>query len=932
MSRILLLLLCLFSLSVSGQLKSRSNDPGPAASSIVRYLSGTGADHTVSWDFYCTGGMGSGKWTKIQVPSCWEQQGFGEYNYGHMPLDKRVNEEGHYKYAFNLNPDWKGRHVRLVFEGVLTDCEVKLNGKPAGRHQGGFYEFDLDVSGLLRYDAVNQLEVNVKKRSDNKSVNQAELEADFWNFGGIFRPVYLQADPAEYIDHVAVDARADGTFFADVTTSDRRAAARIQVEIRDMQGRQIAVSGKAPGSSPTTRISGKAPSVKTWSPEFPNRYVAVTSLLGVNGKLIHQVRHKIGFRTVEVRAEDGIYVNGVKIKFKGVNAHTFHPDYGRTSSEKMSVETVNLIKDMNMNAVRFSHYPHDKHFLNACDSLGLFVLDELTGWQAPSYDDTIGRKLVRELIRRDVNAPSVVFWDNGNEGGWNYGYDHEFGELDIQKREVLHPWETFGKTNTAHYITYDYLSMQNFASRQIFFPTEFLHGLYDGGLGAGLEDYWEKMWAQPLCAGGFLWVLADEMVKRTDSKELDGDGNHAPDGIVGPYHEREGSFYTIREIWSPVYIGDKYITPAFDGNFPVENRFHYTRFGQCKFSYRWLRLPAPGGGVSKTIASGVPQLGDLGPTERGNLKVGLPAGWQQADVLEITATDPHGRLVCIRSFPVRTPSNVTTDALKAVNPVAVVSFSEGNGYEFSVGEIRIHIDKTNGMLRSVSNRKGQLPLQNGPVLASGSYTVSGVRHEEKEGIHQVVVDYEKNRMQAVWTIRPDGLVELQVKYQPKGSGTFAGLEFSLPEKEVEGVRWMGDGPYRVWKNRLRGVNFNIWEKAYNNTVTGHSGFVYPEFKGYHANLYWAKLLLKGGQSFTVYNRTPDVFLKLFNPGEAPGPENSVIANPPGDLSFMHAIPAIGNKFSKPDALGPRSAPYSFDSKRVPGGYLKLDLVFDFSGK
>src|SRR5690606_17576564 len=98
-----------------------------------------------------------------------------------------------------------------------------------------------------------------------------------------------------------------------------------------------------------------------------------------------------------------------------------------------------------------------------------------------------------------------------------------------------------------HYMDYNYLANDGYSKRKLFMPTEFLHGLYDGGHGAGLEDYWSRMWNDPLCAGGFLWVFADEAVERADrGNELDTYGNEAPDGIVGPYHEKEGSFYTIK--------------------------------------------------------------------------------------------------------------------------------------------------------------------------------------------------------------------------------------------------------------------------------------------------------------------------------------------------------------------------------------------------
>ena len=102
----------------------------------VLYLSGRGFDQTVSWDFYCSDGMNSQTWSSIEVPSCWEQQGFGEYNYGHVPFDKRLKEEGHYRCLFEVKKEWKGKHLELVFEGVMTDALVLINGKQAGEvHQ-----------------------------------------------------------------------------------------------------------------------------------------------------------------------------------------------------------------------------------------------------------------------------------------------------------------------------------------------------------------------------------------------------------------------------------------------------------------------------------------------------------------------------------------------------------------------------------------------------------------------------------------------------------------------------------------------------------------------------------------------------------------------------------------------------------------------------
>ena len=148
---------------------------------ICNYLSGTGKDDTKQWDFYCSGGMNSGKWTTIGVPSCWEQQGFGAYNYGHDDFNTRNSEFGRYKHTFMASKAWSDKEVKIVFEGVMTDAEVKINGKLAGKiHQSAFYQFNYSITKLLKFGQENLLEVKVNKVSSNESVNYAERQADFW--------------------------------------------------------------------------------------------------------------------------------------------------------------------------------------------------------------------------------------------------------------------------------------------------------------------------------------------------------------------------------------------------------------------------------------------------------------------------------------------------------------------------------------------------------------------------------------------------------------------------------------------------------------------------------------------------------------------------------------------------------------------------------
>ena len=185
--------------------------PKPGQETLRQYLSGRDKDNPVPWQFYCTAGRKSGTWTTIPVPSQWEMHGFGTLNYSRDDTAKPV-EQGRYRHTFTVPAEWAGLRVFLVFDGVMTDTQATVNGQSAGpRHQGGFYRFKYEITSLLQFGAGNLLEVTVDKLSANASVNRAERQGDYWVFGGIYRPVYLEAVPAQFIERTTIDARADGT-------------------------------------------------------------------------------------------------------------------------------------------------------------------------------------------------------------------------------------------------------------------------------------------------------------------------------------------------------------------------------------------------------------------------------------------------------------------------------------------------------------------------------------------------------------------------------------------------------------------------------------------------------------------------------------------------------------------------------------------------
>ena len=896
------------------------------------YLSGTGSDDTVLWDFFCSDGRKSREWTKIPVPSNWEFQGFGQFTYGH---DKeRLNEYGQYRYEFTIPNHWSGKKVNIVFEGSMTDTEVKINGKKVGDiHQGGFYQFKYDITKLLKFGNENLLEVTVYKSSANESIENAERNADFWVFGGIYRPVWLEALPKTHIERVAIDAKSNGSFNTDVFLSGDISKTEIRAQIKTLDGKYFGNSiHKTVEKNNPVRLSESFLNPALWSSEFPNRYVVEVSIVR-NGQTLHSVTEKFGFRTAEIRPGDGFYVNGSKIKFKGVNRHTHWPASGRATNRSVSLMDAQLIKEMNMNAVRMSHYPPDKHFLEVCDSLGLYVIDELTGWQS-KYDTEAGKRLVKELVIRDVNHPSVVMWANGNEGGFNFDLVPEYVKYDIQNRYVFHPWLDEEKSNTHHYPDWKVAAQFLSASNKVFFPTEFMHGLYDGGHGAGLDDFWNLMQDNPLGAGGFLWDLADQAIVRDDRNgELDTDGNHGADGILGPYREKEGSFNTIREIFSPVYLeGTSFLPPSFDGNIKVQNRYHFTNLNQCKFTAKWVQFDyANGKIIEKETKVSVP---DLLPGFSGLLHFALPEKISDYDVLFITAADKDGKEIYTWT---RNITSAKANALKLVDAGAEkINFNERNNeLTLTSGNTNVKIDKLKGIINEITVNGNVLSLKNGPRFTNDGMILTNVETIDEDGIKKTKFLFRNdnnrrlNRSYITIGLLPSGWIEIDYVFDVGGYHDHIGVTFDYPEEKVKHVKWLGNGPYRVWKNRLKGVTFNIWEKDYNNTITGES-WVYPEFKGFYSNMYAADLTTDEGTIKFVF-ASDNLFLHLFTPDNPVKRNNdNTLGNfPEGQLSFLNAISPVGTKFQQAKEMGPQSQQnYTMNSGHVlpPGGkiYIKYN--------
>lgn len=912
----------------------------------VLYLSGHDADDSVTWRFYCSAGQNSGKWGSISIPSCWEQQGYGEYTYGRYYKKKdgkASTETGLYRRSFKVPVAWQGRKVELVFDGVMTDATVKVNGQLAGpTHKGGFTSFSYNVSALLYYGKKNNIEVFVKKQSDDKTVNSAERMADWWLFGGIYRPVYLRALPAVNIERIALDARADGSMTLELHTQGLASDYRLSMSVEGVGTRTSSLGTHSVSLKNVDEqvLTASWNGVKTWDTEHPNLYLLRLKLISPAGNVLHEVTQRFGFRTVEFRRRDGFYLNGTRLLVKGVNRHCFYPETGRTTSRVNDLNDVKIVKGMNANAIR-SHYPPDEHLLDICDSLGVLYLPELPGWQN-HYSTEIGGKILHEMLIREVNHPCIFAWSNGNEGGFNYDLDAMFAKYDLQKRHVVHPWALFDGVDTHHYPSYQTGVARLGNGYNVFMPTEFLHAQYDKGAGTSLDDFWNNWLRNPRFAGGFIWALLDEGVMRTDRNgEIDTDGTNGPDGVVGPHREKEASWFTVRDVWSPLQIFPMVVSPSWNGVLRIANGSLFSRLDEFSMSYKVLSLSSPVAAVEqKTLCSGAIRLPSTPAGEVGTAQINLPDTAKLGDLLRIVALNADGDTVNVWSFPIKYADEYFAGQVKNLRIAGKATVS---GNTLAASGVRVEFSRETGNLMSVNVNGKDVPFNNGPLPVGMKMRLKTVKQQIDGSDALLIMHYAGAVDSIVWRMRPDGVLGMDAVMlndrQGHGfEGSFFdefpknfGFTFSYPEQNVRAMTWLGRGPYRVWRNRQRGQNLGIWRKTYNNTITGESAglLTYPEFKGYHANVYWASIE-SDTAPFTVYSETDGLYLRVFTPEEphalAAG-TTTMQDFPAGDISFLLEIPAM-RSYKTVEQMGPQAQQSHIRLNPGDEG-LRLKLWFDF---
>ncbi|WP_051819832.1 glycoside hydrolase family 2 TIM barrel-domain containing protein [Streptomyces sp. NRRL S-920] len=527
-------------------------------------------------DAFAADGHDCAAWDDITVPGHWVLQGHGAPHYTNQlypfPVDPpRVptdNPTGDHRRTFDLPADWPGPGTAVLrFDGVESCARVWLNGTELGDFKGSRLPHEFDVGALLR-PAGNVLAVRVHQWSSGSYLE----DQDQWWLPGIFRDVTLLHRPegcaGDHFVHASYDHRAGtGTLRVDADVEGRVLVSELGIDM-------------ATGETVTV-------AVEPWTAETPRLYDGVYATAG------ERIPLRIGFRTVAV--EDGlIKVNGRPVLFRGANRHEFHPETGRALGLDTMRADVLLMKRHNINAVRTSHYPPHPAFLDLCDELGLWVIDECDlethGFQAvgrrgnPVDDDRWTPALLdraARMVERDKNHPSVVVWSLGNECGTGRGLTAMAQWIRARDGSRLLHYE--GDSSCADTDMYSRMYADHDEVERIgrgtdegpeqrrqlpFLLCEYGHAMGNGP--GGLSEYQKLFETYERLQGGFIWEWIDHGLAHPsyayayggDFGEVPHDGNFVCDGLLFPDRTPSPGLVEYKKVIEPVRIEPLRIEPA----------------------------------------------------------------------------------------------------------------------------------------------------------------------------------------------------------------------------------------------------------------------------------------------------------------------------------------------------------------------------------
>ena len=533
-------------------------------------------------------------WVDFPVPGLFEMEGYGDRIYTNVtypwnnehPINppyvgERENYVGSYRREFRIPAEWKGQRVYMHVGSATSNLTLWVNGKYVGYSEDSKMAAEFDITDFVQCGNSNLFAMQIMRWCDGSYIE----DQDFWRFTGIARQVYLYTRPESQVSDFSVTTDLDAKyqnatlhFEASLKNADGR---KLSLSLKDASGREVAKREMTlAGNTMNTDFLVKNP--YKWTAETPYLYTLYNTLSGQDGKVIEVIPQKVGFREVEIRDRQ-LLVNGQPILVKGADRHEMSAKGGYIMTLDEMVQDIRIMKEMNINAIRTSHYPDDPRWYDLCDEYGIFLVAEanVEGHGMMYGSSPLARNADYELAHLERNQanvitfrnhPSIIVWSMGNEDGdgQNFVTCYKW----IKDYDKTRPVQYEGATGSPdhcdiHCPMYaDYGAMQRHErgnDPRPMIECEYAHAM--GNSEGGFKEYWDIIRANRSVQGGFIWDFVDQAVygKNAEGKTIfqyGGDEGRYPtsdqnfncNGLIAPDRRWNPHAYEVQYFYQNIWV------------------------------------------------------------------------------------------------------------------------------------------------------------------------------------------------------------------------------------------------------------------------------------------------------------------------------------------------------------------------------------------
>ena len=818
-------------------------------------------------------------WATMPVPGMWELNGYGDPIYLNIGYCWRGHEEntpgnapdyrnhvGQYRRSFLIPADWKGKDLILTIGSATSNVQLWVNGKFVGYSEDSKLQADFDITKYVKYGQQNLIALEVHRWCDGTYME----DQDFWRFSGIARECSITARPKARVQDIKVEADMFGNLA--ISAELTKGAKSVEYTVTAPDGKALKFETK------DGKVQAEVKDAALWSAEIPNLYhlCAVCS----DGKTAtEKIELDFGFRTSEIKGGQ-VLINGKPVLFKGVDRHEMNPYRGYVVDEADMIQDILIMKQLNVNAVRTSHYPNDPRWLRLCSKYGIYLIDEAnneshgmgygpeTLAKNPMYALTTMQR-VQRMYKRDLNQACVVIWSLGNEAGNGFCFVNAYDWIKstgdkrpVQYERAIDEYKAGICKNTDIYCPM-YESPADCEKYLLSNPEmpliqcEYAHAM--GNSMGNFKEYWDLIRKYPQYQGGFIWDFVDQAIK-WPSKVAGTDHVFAFGGDFNDYDPSDNSFncngviaadrslhphayevrYQHQNIWTSL---------AGEGKVSVYNENFFK--GLCNYRLCWEIVQG-----DRAILSGVVNSLMVKPQQSAEFDLGFTS----KDIPECDCMPVY--------LNVRYELNKADGLLQAGEQVAYqqIVLKEGKRFEPKAPGCKyswdVKFDEKTGALASYKLNGRELisdPLMPcfGRALTENDlgahfevrfkpwlYPEFKLASLKTEG-NVTVAEYEIKdlcKVAMTYTVGEDGVIKVNEHLYDVAAGApnlcRFGIEMAMPG-QYSTLDFFGAGPWESYCDRessaMRGHYVQRVEDQY------HWGYVRPQESGTHVDLQWFKV-------------------------------------------------------------------------------------------